>query len=63
MSGLVLAHGLDELLGRNLDAEVDDLEAVVGEDDLDQVLADVVDVAFDGGEQDLAARWRFRSSP
>ena len=30
--------------------------AVVGEDDLDQVLADVVHVAFDGGEDDLAAR-------
>ncbi len=29
--------------------------AVVGEDDLDQVFADVVDVALDGGQEHLAA--------
>src|SRR5205807_1547345 len=48
----VLAVGLDEVLGRHLDAQVDDAEAVVAEDDLDQVLADVVHVALDGGEHD-----------
>ncbi len=38
----------------HLDAEVADLVAVVGEDDVDQVLADVVHVALDGGEHDAA---------
>ena len=36
-------------------AEVDDLVVVAAEDDADDVLADVVDVALDGGHQDLAA--------
>ncbi len=48
----VLAMGLDQVLGRHLDAQVDDAEAVVAEDDLDQVLPDVVHVALDGGEHD-----------
>ena len=54
--GLVLAVGLDQRLRRHLDAQVDHLVAVVGEDDLDQVLADVVDVALHRGQHDLAAR-------
>ncbi|MGX1121635.1 hypothetical protein RKD37_006998 [Streptomyces ambofaciens] len=37
-----------------LDAEVDDGVAVVGQDDVDEVLADVVDVAADGGQHDGA---------
>ena len=49
------AHGFDEGLGDDLDPEVDDLEAVVGENDLDQVLADVMDVTLDGRQHDLAA--------
>ena len=32
--------------------------AVVAQDDLDQVLADIVHVALHGGEHDLAARRR-----
>ena len=55
-SGLCSLVGLDQLLRRHLDAEVDHLVAVVAEDDLDQVLADVVDVALHRGEDDLAAR-------
>ena len=39
---------------RLLDAEVDDGVAVVGQDDVDEVLADVVHVALDGGEHDRA---------
>ncbi len=39
---------------RLLDAEVDHPVAVVGQDDVDQVLADVVDVALDRGEHDRA---------
>ena len=54
----VLAHGFDQGLGDDLDPEVLDLEAVVGENDLDQVLADVVNVALDGGEDDPAAGCR-----
>ena len=49
------------LLGRRqdgrdglLDADVHDVVAVVGQDDVDQVLADVVHVALDRGEHDLA---------
>ena len=38
----------------DLDAEVVHLVAVVGEDDVDQVLADVVHVALDRGEHDAA---------
>src|SRR3954471_8186514 len=52
---LVIPHRLDERLGRNLDAEVHDVESVVREDDVDEVLADVVDVALHRREQHLAA--------
>ena len=54
-SGPMLAERLDQFLGRHLDAEIDDAVAVVAENDLDQVLADVVDVALDGREHNLAA--------
>jgi len=55
-SGWLLAIGLDQVFGRHFDAEIDDVEAVVRENDLDEVLADVMHVALDGGEQDLALR-------
>ena len=51
------AVGLSRLQDRGqrlLDAEIDDPVAVVGEDDVDQVLADVVDVAFHRGQHDGA---------
>ena len=48
--GLVLLGGRDHLVDADLDAEVDDVVAVVGQDDVDQVLPDVVHVALDGGE-------------
>ena len=54
--GPVLSHGLYQRLRRHLDAQVHHLEPVVREDDVDQVLADVVDVAFDRREQHLAPR-------
>ena len=47
-------RGLDDLGGRHHDAEVDHLEIVTLQDDADDVLADVVDVALDGREHDLA---------
>ena len=52
--GLHLGGGTDHLLDAHLDADVVDLVAVVGEDDVHQVLADVVHVAFDRGQHDPA---------
>ena len=52
--GVVLFDGAEHLVDSDLDAEVDDLVAVVGQDDVHQVLADVVDVALDRGEHDAA---------
>ncbi len=52
--GLDLEGLLDHLGDRDLDPDVVDLVAVVGEDDVDEVLADVVHVALDGGEHDAA---------
>ena len=43
---------LDEFVDTDLDPEVVDPVSVVREDDVDQVLADVVHVAGDGGEHD-----------
>ena len=42
----MLVGGLEDRADRLLDAEIDDPVAVVGEDDVDEVLADVVDVAL-----------------
>ena len=52
--GLDLDRLVDHLGDRDLDAEVVHLVAVVGEDDVDEVLADVVHVALHGGEHDAA---------
>ncbi len=60
------AHGVDGALPRGLqdpvrrhhDAEVDHLVAVAREDDADDVLPDVVDVALDRREEDPALRRR-----
>ncbi len=53
---MMFAPRLNQRVGRNLDAEVDHAIAVVGENDLDQILADVVDVALHRSQHDLAAR-------
>ena len=42
----------DDLTGRHVFAKVDDLIAVVAQHETDEVLADVVDVALDGGDDD-----------
>jgi len=52
---MVFFEGAQHLVHPDLDAEVEDLVAVVGEDDVDEVLADVVDVALHGGEHDATA--------
>ena len=59
--GLVFVEGLHQLVGRHLDAQIDHLVAVVREDDLHQVLADIVHVALHRGQDHLAARLRFRA--
>ena len=53
VGALVLGH-FEDGGDRLLDADVDDLVAVVGQDDVDEVLADVVHVALDGGQHDAA---------
>ena len=50
---LVLGH-VEDVGDRLLDADVDDLVAVVGQDDVDEVLADVVHVALDRRQHDAA---------
>ena len=52
--GVVLLGGLEDGVHGLLDAEVDDGVAVVAQDDVDEVLADVVHVALDRGEHDRA---------
>ena len=52
--GLDLDRLLDHLGDGDLDADVVDVVAVVGEDDVDEVLADVVDVALHRGQDDPA---------
>ncbi len=49
-------RGLEDLLAGHHDAEVDDLEVIALEHDANDVLADVVHVAFDRREHDLAVR-------
>src|SRR5678815_2018172 len=49
---------LQDRLNRLLDAEIEDLVAVVRQDDVDEVLADIVNVAFDGGEHHRSLRRR-----
>ncbi len=47
---------LDQRFGRHLDTQIDHLIAVVGENDLHQVFADIMHVALHGRQNDLAAR-------
>jgi hypothetical protein len=51
---LVLFRGVEDAVGRDHDAQVDDLVVVTLQNDADDVLADVVDVALDGRHQDAA---------
>ena len=58
MSGLCSLICCDEFLGRDVDAEVEHGEAGALEHDVDEVLADVVDVALDGAHHVRADRLR-----
>ncbi len=55
MSTPSLAAVSQDLLAGDHHAQVDHLVVVAAEHDADDVLADVVDVAFDGRQQHLAA--------
>ena len=55
---LVLLERGDELVGVGVDAEVEHLEPGAFEHHRDEVLADVVDVALDRADDDLADRLR-----
>ena len=50
----MLDGGVEDAVGGNHDAEVDHLVVVTLEHDADDVLADIVHVALDGGHQDFA---------
>ena len=54
--GLLGDRGVQNLVRRCHHAEIDHVVIVALEHDADDVLADVVDVALDGGEHDLAVR-------
>ena len=51
---ILFPHSVHHRLHRNITAQVDHLKAVVFQNDLDDVLADVVHVALDGGQHDAA---------
>ncbi len=53
---VVLLGGGHEPIRRHLDAQVHHAKAVVAQDDFHQVLADVVDVPLDGGQQQNPTR-------
>ena len=55
--GLLGFGAFEDFFAGDHDAHVDDVVVVAGEHDADDVLADVVDVAFDGGEDDFALRF------
>ena len=52
--GILLEGGLNDGIGLDVLAEIDDLEAGVCEQCARDVLAEVVDVAFDGGDDEGA---------
>ncbi len=52
--GALAPRGLEDLLARHHDAEIDHLEVIALEHHADDVLADVVHVALDRGHHDAA---------
>jgi len=51
---LRVASGLKNFFARHHHAEVDDFVIVAGEHDANNIFADVMDVALDGGHEDFA---------
>jgi hypothetical protein len=52
--GIVFAIGLNDIFHRLFDAQIHHLVAVVGQDDVHQVFANVVNIALDGGDHEGA---------
>lgn len=52
--GLVFFDGIEDFVTRDHYAHIDDVEAIAGEDDADDVFTNVVNVAFYGGHDNLA---------
>ena len=52
--GTGLAHGFHHALRRHITTQIQHIVTVVFEDDAHDVFADVVHIAFDGGNDDLA---------
>ena len=50
----MLLLSLDDGFKALLDTEIDHLIAIVGEDDVNKILTDVMDIALDRGDQELA---------
>ena len=63
MASADVPRGLNHRLDRLLDAQVEHLVAVVRENNVDEILADVVNVALDGGQNNLALLRPLRLSP
>ena len=53
--GLLFNRRVDDLVRRHHDAEIDDIVVIAAQHDADDIFADVVDVAFDRGEDQLGA--------
>ena len=51
---ILLPDCIHDRFHRHVTAQVDDLKAIILQDDPDDVLADVVDIALDGGNDDAA---------
>ena len=49
---ILFPDGVHDRFHRHITAQVDDLKAIILQDDPDDVLADVVDIALDGGNDD-----------
>ena len=46
-----------------LDAQIDDFIAIIGKNDIHQIFADVMDIAFDGGNQEFGLGAAFAFGP
>ncbi len=52
--GIFLDGGVDDCLGGDLLAQVNDLKAIIAQDRLDEILANIMHVAVNGSEDDLS---------
>jgi hypothetical protein len=57
--GFLGSGTLENFLGGHHDTHIDDFVVIAGKNHTDNVLADVMDIAFDGGENNLALRLNY----